>query len=360
MLISSAIGAGLGLAFGIFAAAWYAFAYIIRTLADRDVLVTYPMETMAKAIMLNGRIHRLVMAFRGYCFAGDLDPTLPSPEKWDVVPGNVTVGSRLPLIRGIRWVGLPPFSNVYRYRFSWASLEEQSLNEDLAKKPVFSEKEIDYIFLRSDVYVTKIEKAECADNIPLDAVILIGGRIVNPYKALFGVERWLEASINVIDSRMRSFFGCKTYVELRSIAEALHSGPGATEYSLSIYFKEVMEQIKEKWGFEISFIQIYSVDPGSDLADEFIRSTTLVYVAQQQRDANMAEGDGLAARDKKHYGAIQEISGGTEFFKWDAIARSKLTTYVEGGDSVRPSIPIGTTADRPATPTREPADHTPA
>ncbi len=101
-----------------------------------------------------------------------------------------------------------------------------------------------------------------------------------------------------------------------------------------------MEEIKDKYGFEISFVQIYSIDPGSDLADDFIRATTLVYVAEQKRDANKAEGEGLAARDKAHFKAISEIPGGVDIFKWDAIQRSNLTTFVDGS-SVGVSIPVG-------------------
>lgn len=329
-------------------AVWYYAATIIRALADRNILVTYPLETTSKAIMRNGRLAFFVLAFKGHCFAGEIDHELPEPKKWDIVVGDAGPRPWLPLLKGIRWVGLPPFSEVYKYRFSWASLEEQTGKEDLAKKPVLSEKVIDYIFVRDDVYATKLEGAECSDNIPLNATLLVGGRIVNPYKALFAIERWLEASLNVVDSRMRSFFGGKSYVELRAIAEAMRAGTGGTStHELSNYFHEVMAEIKEKWGFEISFIQIYSVDPGSDLADEFIRATTKVYVAQQQRDADVALGDGLAARDKKHFDAIANIPNGPELFKWQSIRESGLTTYVEGG-GVGVTIPVD---NRPRTKT---------
>src|SRR4051812_28236868 len=119
----------LGMAIGLIAVlaigSWYVIAFVIRYLADNDVLFSYPKETTAKAFMRNGRVHRLVMAYKGKCFRADLERGLNEPEKWDVVPGDVKVGSRLPLIKGIRWVGLPPFSEVYKYRFVWASLEEQ-------------------------------------------------------------------------------------------------------------------------------------------------------------------------------------------------------------------------------------------
>ncbi len=196
-------GVMTGVAGALLFASYYFIAFVIRQLADKNILFSYPLETTSKVFMRNGRVRKLVMAYKGRCFAGDLNRHLAEPQKWDVVDGIVQVGSRLPFIKGIRWVGLPPFSEVYKYRFSWASLEEESNNQDLAKKPISNDKVIDYIFLRSDVYVSKLEKAECSDSIPLDAILLVGGMIVNPYKALFSIERWLEASLNIVNSRMR-------------------------------------------------------------------------------------------------------------------------------------------------------------
>lgn len=336
-------------------AALYFAAFVIRKLADKNILFTYAKETAAKAIMWNGRFFSFIMAFKGHCFAGDLNTDLPELQRWNVVAGELPPETSLPFLKGVKWIGLPPFREVYKYRFSWSSLEEGSASQDLEKKSVWSEKTLDYIYLREDVYVTKLETAECNDKIPLDAILLVSGRVVNPYKALFAIERWLEASLNVVDARMRSFFGGKSYKELLQIKEAMRAGEAGSEHELSQYFHEVMGEIKDKYGFEISFIQIYSLDPGSKLAEEFIRATTKVYVAEQQRDADIAAGEGLAARDKKHFEAMANIPHGADFFKWNSIKESNLTTYVEGG-GVIPSIQVGGEHNRP----RPSADNPPA
>lgn len=333
------------------AIAYYGGAYGIRLLADNNTLFTYPKEATAKAIMINGQFSRFVMSLRGHCFAGELDKTLSEIDKWEIVPGNTKFkGARLPLLTGIRYVGLPPFSGVYRYHFTWTSLEEDLRSDgDIVSK--FVPKDLpkaDYIYLREDVYVTKLGTAECADNIPLDAYILVGGRITNPYKALFRVEKWLEATNNAITQRMRSFFGNHTYEELRKIQEAMRKGPTATPgeasgsiHALSEHFAETFAYIENEWGFRPSFVQIYSIDPGSKLADEFIRASTQKYVAEQKRDANIAEGQGLAARDTSHFSAVAAIPGGPDMFKWTQIKDSRLTTYVEGGSGVQPVVPVG-------------------
>ncbi len=362
MLSSILLGMSIAVLAGIVFLFWYYFATIIRFLADKNTLVTYPLETHAKGIMRNGRLHRFVMANRGHCFAGDLDSTLPEIDKWEVKPlpadrDEISTGFQLPFLKGIQWVGIPPFSSVYSYVFAWASLEEHSVDGKFTKQIKAEDKTIDYIFLREDVYATKIEAVECLDNIPLDVIVLISGRIVNPYKALFSVERWLEATSNLIDSRMRSFFGGKTYSELLFIAESTHEEEGvvntsepepeavpgtkkAPVHAIKKYFEEVEEDIEKKWGFHVSFIQIYSINPGSELAQEFIRATTLKYVAEQQRDANKATGEGLASRDRSHFEAISKIEGGAELFKWNSIKESNLVTYVDGG-GVGVTIPAG-------------------
>jgi hypothetical protein len=109
------------------------------------------------------------------------------------------------------------------------------------------------------------------------------------------------------------------------------------------YFEETFAYILNEWGVKISFVQIYSIDPGSSLAEEFIRASTKVYVAKQQKEADIAIGEGRAARDSAHLNAIAAIPNGVDLFKWLQIASadSKLGTYVEGGGRARPVVPVG-------------------
>ena len=326
---------------------YYLFALIIRLLADNDILVTYPIETTAKAVVRNGQFSSFIMASHGTDFASTADSSLPEEDRWEVISvPNQPTRRHLPLLANIRWVGLPPFKDIYRYRFSWTSLEEKQLpGGKVSKEKVYTDKQIDYIFLRYDVYIAEMIEAECADNIPLNATVLVGGKIINPYKALFKVERWLESTLNLVVSRMRSFFGTHTYADLRQIQEAMQAGSGPT-HELSVYFQEQLAEIRDKWGFEVTFIQIYSISPGSQLAQDFIQATTQKYVAQQQADARVEEGRGLVGRDKPHFEAMAAIPGGFDMYKWDSIRQSGLTTYVESGGAI-PSIQVGGQGPRP-------------
>src|SRR3989338_7200628 len=267
-------------------------------------------------------------------FASDSpNPPAIQADGWNIVPFDQSAHHRryLPLLRNIRWIGLPPFSDGYVYGFSWTSLEEEQKDEkDMKKKFHYSDKTIDYILIQDDIYVTQVKEAECKDNIPLDAIILIGGRIVNPYKALFKVERWLESTANRVGADMRDLFGKKTYAQIRELSD--------TEANVSE--KKTFDEVLKEWGFEILFVRVHSVNPGSELAKKFIEATTAPYGAKEKAKASEAEGRGKASRDKQHFEAIAKIAGGGEIFRWNKIAESKLTTYVEGG-AAKPVVPVG-------------------
>lgn len=341
---------------------YYATALMIRLLAERNLFWTLVEEGTAKAIMRNGRFTFCVMSYNGYRFAADApEPPLDEVEKWAVVPfppsAAATSRRYLPLLKNIRWIGLPPFSDAHGYRFSWTSLEEREDDSGLKKNFHFKELPIDYILLQEDVYVSKIEEVECKDNIPLDSVILVGGYIINPYKALFRVERWLEASLNLVGAKMRDFFGERTYAQLRQLAQP-QGGDMPAEFAT--YFNQVIAEILKDWGFKITFIRIHSIDPGSELAADFIRATTQLYVAEQKALADEAEGRGLAARDRQQLEAVSKIPGGIDMFKYKQIAESKLTTYVEGGAGVMPSIPLGGGNPPPPPPNNQQPGPTPS
>lgn len=339
---------------------YYLLAVVIWALASFNVLFTYAREGTAKPIFYNDRFIRFILAFAGQDFiprsAGSTDPA----DDWNVGPSDTPQRSgyiRLPLLRNIVWIGLPPMGSVPLNRFRWSSLEEtQGPAGVLTRLPITKEKMLDYVLLQEDVYVFRLAAVECSDNIPLDSVIIVGGRVINPYKALYRVQQWLESTENVIGAKMRDFFGPRSYEQLRRLAQPEEARmPG----ELFSFFQETIVDIEKDWGFKISFVRIFSVDPGSDLARQFIQASTQRYVAEQQRDARKAEGEGLASRDQQHFAAIAGIAGGPQMFKWTKIAESKLTTYVDQGAGALPTVPVGspspTSSPSPAgTPTGTP------
>jgi len=341
----------MGVAFvGFFAGGfglYYLTAWIVRQLAERNLFFTIADEGTAKAVIVNGKFDRFIMSFMGREFT-DVVVENDIATRWDIGEADDVEEHRaaLPFMRGIQWIGFPPFNDIHQYKFTWSSLEEVPNEKgELVKRPVQNSKRIDYVLVQSDIYVTRLEEAECKDKIPLNGNIIFAAKVVNPYKALYRIERWLESVENLLTARMREYFGAHHYEELIELASNI-AGDDSSE--LMEQFQSLIDFIKDKYGVLISSIRISTIDPGSALAEEFIRATTKVYVAEQQAAADKVAGEGLAARDTAHYKAISDIPGASDFYKWDRIANSHLSTYVEGGGSSRTGINLGGGKDSPA------------
>jgi len=337
---------------------YYLTAWIVRQLAERNLFFTIADEGTAKAVIINGKFDRFIMSFMGRKFTNEVveEEVEEDGEKrtkkdiatrWDISEADDVEERKvaLPFMRGIQWIGVPPFNDIHQYKFTWSSLEEVPNEKgELVKRPVQSSKRIDYVLVQSDIYVTRLEEAECKDKIPLNGNIIFAAKVVNPYKALYRIERWLEAVENLLTARMREYFGAHHYEELIELASNI-AGDDSSE--LMEQFQSLIDFVKDKYGVLISSIRISTIDPGSALAEEFIRATTKVYVAEQQAAADKVAGEGLAARDTAHYKAISEIPGAVDFYKWDRIANSRLSTYVESGGA-RTGINLGGGKDSPA------------
>ncbi len=363
----------------------YGLAVGARGLAKNNLFFTLVNEGEAKAILQNQQFDHMVMAYQGHDFRrnvpNDVAADTPDPtDDWDIVElpryqntdsvashsrrGFVSAPTRfiVSLFRGLHWVGIPPFASVYKHTFSWTSFTEvPQADGTLLRTPVPVQKEgddaLDYILVQGDQYYTKVKEAECKDNIPLDIELIIYGETVNPYKSLFRIEQWLEATTNMVAARMRDFVGSQTYVDLR---ETAIDSKGAVsdvdsvgvESEIDTYFKHTVTLIEKEYGFRISKIKIINVAPGSDLAEDFIRASTLIYVAEQNATAKIATAKGdaeainvvaiaEAKRAKNVYEAIR-AAGGTDMYKFEQIAKSKLTTFVEGrGKKPVTAIPVG-------------------
>jgi hypothetical protein len=353
------LGAGIGVILIFIFGLYLLFALLVYLLANLNLFFTQVDEGRAKAIKRNGRFIFAVMSYSGHTFRVDTpNPPTIQEEMWDVVPFPAGAHGRwyLPFLTNIRWIGFPPFSAVHIYRFKWTSLEQGQQDEHgLESLYKTSEKMIDYILVQDDVYVSQIPTVECSDKIPLNLSLVVGLRVTNVFKALFRVEQWLEASLNVINARMRDFVAARSYDEVIKIRRPGQAQPDDTDTALAVldeFYRSVKDQIEKDWGVKVKFVRLDKVDPGSDLAAEFIRATTQLYVAQQKALADEAEGRGLAARDRQHFESIAELKGGVEMFKWQRIGESGLSTYVEGGGAI-PAVSVGGQGGNPNRPNRD-------
>ncbi|HTY40007.1 MAG TPA: hypothetical protein VMC43_02875, partial [Candidatus Paceibacterota bacterium] len=190
---------------------------LLTPLAKADFFFTMVEEARAKAILVNDRFDRFVMAYKGFGFddnwnVGEVDKD--NPDGGTYQERRKSIDKHLP--GGIRWLGLPGVSTVHKYHFRWATVFDtgDKATGELKRHVEPYDEQIDYILLNDYNYYTKLTgaetyeggkasengKAEEAPGFGVDVEILLPTRIMNPYLALFRAHRWLEQVQELVKS----------------------------------------------------------------------------------------------------------------------------------------------------------------
>ncbi len=328
------------------------FLALILGLAKYDMFWTIVPEGRAKAIMLNDKFEKFVMAYHGKKFKGKIEND-NWVDQWDVVnvnPNENTGGllQKFPLVGGLRWVGIWPFAKVYKYHFRWTSLEQQSSegndgNGDTKGTKLVAnttnEPEMDYVLLQQDLYAISVTDVVTSEMLPVTALLQIPAQIVNPYKALFNVQHWLEQCENLIADKSRAFMGGLPFANL--IQRTKPSKEGADETFDEIGDEQlggILDSLEKDYGAKIPHVGIRKIDPASDESLKFKEASGAVYVADQKAKAEKREGEGKRDRVVEYYTAVSKIPGGKEMFLAEAIRDSNLRVVTTGGSGVLPTV----------------------
>src|SRR3989338_8369465 len=246
-------------------------------------------------------------------------------------------------LRNIRWVGIPPFYNIYSYRFRWASFE-QRYNEKtrtLVTKPITIEKMLRYVTLKDDVYNMTVESAETQEVIPLNVEIAITANIINPRKALFQIEKWLEVVVNQVGAKIRKFVGTQGYFELvqAKFEEKNLLGNDLKEERLlsDKNLEFIISSIRSIYGVNIKRVQIKELNPATKEAEEFIKASIQEFISARQSAGWKKEAEGL----ERKFGAISKIRGGQEMYIAEQYGKSGISALSFGGGVGHyPTFPI--------------------
>lgn len=268
--IASLLGYGIGGAQGFLVVILPPFVIIAGMysifvfFAPRDLFFTSVQEGNAKAIMKgtkdNPEFVRLIMSYDGYKFDKD----------W-----NIVAGKEKHLLGGIRWLGLPGLYWVHRYKFRWTSMIENGTLET-------KEKVIDYIYVKRDVYAETLKKAEVGNSlVPVDVRFLITAQVINPYKALFRVEKWLEYITNRVKVPARDYVAQQEdpkdlVVKKQDLGPLLHK---------KLEEAGTIEDFKKEVGVEILKLETPEIDLGA-----FQEQATAQWKAKQEGDAAVIKG----------------------------------------------------------------------
>lgn len=273
------------------------FLNIYYVLAPRNLFVTIVNESQCKARMKAGKFVDFLMPREGCGF----------DKNWNIVS---CPNKRKRALGGLYWIGIPPFWEIYKYKFSWTGI-------DVNGEVVSHRHEIlDYVLIVDDVYWASIDKAEDKNLVPLDIEILVTMRVINPYKALFHVQDWSEMVMNRIKPLIREYVSAFEFEEIVKKKQ---------EKGGEIYGKlkgtGLIEEFKNSYGIKIKDggIEIKSIDPSTIPGVPNLREVSLrKQIAEKDRERILVEADAerqrvltLAnaeeQRIKTVYGAVREM-----------------------------------------------------
>ncbi len=249
--------------------------------------------------------YAIVFAWSGKAFAGaDLqygDAYFDS--NWNIVfPGEKQEEKGWDIIR---WIKKPkkffgmglyawPFKRVYKYKMTWSKRDEGG-------NRVSKTEELSRVLLKPYVYDIAYQGMEDKDRMPLNIELATEIQVRNPYKALFGIERWYRALLNLAEGEIRRYIGQNLYLDLVSRKEAGEKGIVKT------VDQEIVERIRtdlnvfeEKFGVKVNRIKLMQIFPSRK---EDIEATLLEMRAKREREAIETKAKAEA------YRAGQELAG---------------------------------------------------
>lgn len=307
----------VGLALIIFSP--IAFVYF---LAKNNMFFTIVKEGQAKAIMKFGKFKKIIMCYQGYGVNEEwkvcqrvTDTREPHPNGIHGVikiiknsndknsNNEPTVICNLrpePLkIGGLMWVGIPFIYSVYKYEFRWISFEQKEEGGKLIEKTIAHEETLDYILVQDDVFYSFLRGADSKELVPVDMELLLTIRIINPYKAIFRVQNWLEAVQNQTKPALRGFAASKKYKDLIGKKEEVRRE--ADEF---LKDSGIDNYVEENYGTRLKRVGLVSIDLSGERGEAYLAASTKQYEADREKERIETIANAEVGRINKIYSEI--------------------------------------------------------
>lgn len=307
---------------------------LLQFAAERQILIFSVREGAAAAITHFGEFERLVMSWQGHY----LD------AQWNVIQGKPGENGNPPaapghwidklLPGGLHWKGWIGMQ-VYYYHFQWLSIRQGKLGSaeqtargyesivvqgELQDLLISRDEVLNFILVKQDLYGITFQDTEDKDMIPLSFIALLTGQIVNPYKALFFTEQWLEQVTNFLRRYIKEYVGKNTFIDLVTDAKNNTQGESVEILGyLSPAVSTILKYIEDQWGFRINHLNLVNFRTSGDrgkayeqaAATEYVeaqRAKGIVKIAEAEKTRLKLLGEGEAAR--LHAVKEEAIQGG--------------------------------------------------
>ncbi|MEK7569214.1 MAG: SPFH domain-containing protein [Patescibacteria group bacterium] len=312
---------------------WYLAQLVIYLYAKLGWFWVVVKEGESVAIMRNKAFHKMKLRYTGHHFRGDLEgkkedidnleiyniEVSPNKEALSAYSAKAHFFSVVFPIKGILWVGVPPFYEVHRYTFKWT--------DDHLKERV---EDINWILVQKYVYGITLDKIELEGGIPYNIELLVTMQITNPAKALFRVKRWFDASIERISGWARDEFSSLSLDDFYAPTSGeLHAGK-KLELALKKILGFTKAELIPQFGVSVDIVQVVKIDP----SNENLRDVTIKReVAKQEALAVVEKANGEAAAIRIVNKAAEEMSDKAIVLKgFDAIRHAGANVTLVGKD----------------------------
>lgn len=243
--------------------------------APRNIFFTMVTEGTAKIVVKAGAFDKVLMQWKGYA----LD------ENGNIVPeGMFGIKEPRHLLGGIRWIGLWPAKKIYIHRLRWTSVRADGTES-------YHDEDLDQVLLKEHLYLVKITEAEDKDMVPLSIFLFVTMKVVNPRKAIFNVQDYMEMVQGRIQPLFRQYAAGTTFRELTEKRQGIQD-----ELWKKLEENKLIESFEKDYGILIKTggIEIKDINPPK----EYQEAATKRYKAERERERIIVEADAEAQRVK--------------------------------------------------------------
>jgi len=131
------------------------------------------------------------------------------------------------------------------------------------------------------------------DNISIKVNAVVYFRVVDPNKAVVGIENYLYATSQLAQTTLRSVIGQSQLDELLSERD-----------NINIQLQDILDKHTEPWGVKVSLVEIKQVDLDTDMQRAIARQAE----AERERRAKVIHADGEAQAAEKLLAAANIMS----------------------------------------------------
>jgi len=311
-LLGEIVGGFIGLSLTAFLAI---FVIPSQILAPRNMFFTAVKEGTVKFVVRAKRWRKTLLEWRNHHLndQGKIDDGEPRRSFWN-------------RMFGIERYGWWPWDDIAVSKFRWSAVTERGEiqhKEELIEAMVV----VDY------GYLMILEDAEDADGLHLYIEIIFTIRMINPKKARFDVQDWLEIVLQRSKQPLLEYVRTVSYSKfLKTEAGQKSAGDAMLQKLDEAKLTGTDGEFEERYGTQIRAIQIRKIDPPPAYREETLKAFTAemeaeakIITAEAEKKATIIDAQAQAQRLQKVYKKIEKFGDiGKLIRTLEAVEKSTL------------------------------------